>query len=118
MNIVLLFSQFFLSKILTVVNLDVFCYKSLKNQLNWISTISLYSYYMLITVLNNIRKSIVHILFSMVGFSNLLVKAYTDKTLIRLNIIYWECSGSVIECLTRDRRAAGSILTGVTALCP
>ena len=27
-------------------------------------------------------------------------------------------SGSVLECLTRDRRAAGSSLTGVTALCP
>ena len=27
-----------------------------------------------------------------------------------------ECSGSVVECLTRDRRAAGSSLTGVTAL--
>ena len=25
-------------------------------------------------------------------------------------------SGSVVECLTRDRRAAGSSLTGVTAL--
>ena len=25
---------------------------------------------------------------------------------------------SVAECLTRDRRAAGSSLTGVTALCP
>ena len=25
---------------------------------------------------------------------------------------------SVVECLTRDRRAAGSSLTGVTALCP
>ena len=29
-----------------------------------------------------------------------------------------ERSGSVVECLTRDRRAAGSSLTGVTALCP
>ena len=29
-----------------------------------------------------------------------------------------KCSGSVVECLTRDRRAAGSSLTGVTALCP
>ena len=29
-----------------------------------------------------------------------------------------EHSGSVVECLTRDRRAAGSSLTGVTALCP
>ena len=25
---------------------------------------------------------------------------------------------SVVECLTRDREAAGSSLTGVTALCP
>ena len=30
----------------------------------------------------------------------------------------WELSGSVVECFTRDQRAAGSILTGVTALCP
>ena len=27
-------------------------------------------------------------------------------------------SGSVVECLTRDRRAAGLSLTGVTTLCP
>ena len=32
--------------------------------------------------------------------------------------IYWEHSGSVIECLTQDRGAAGSSLTGVTVLCP
>ena len=30
--------------------------------------------------------------------------------------INWERSGSVVECLTRDRGAAGSSLTGVTAL--
>ena len=29
---------------------------------------------------------------------------------------FWERSGSVVECLTRDRRAAGSSLTGVTTL--
>ena len=29
-----------------------------------------------------------------------------------------ERSGSVVECLTRDRGAAGSSLTGVTALWP
>ena len=29
-----------------------------------------------------------------------------------------ECSGSVVECLTRDQRAAGSSLTCVTASCP
>ena len=28
-----------------------------------------------------------------------------------------ECSGSVVECLTRDRGAASWNLTGVTALC-
>ena len=31
---------------------------------------------------------------------------------------YRERSGSVVECLTRDRGAAGSSLTGVTSLCP
>ena len=35
-----------------------------------------------------------------------------------LNKLRRERSGSVVECLTRDRRAAGSSLTGVTALCP
>ena len=30
--------------------------------------------------------------------------------------IYRERSGSVVECLTRDREAAGSSLTDVTAL--
>ena len=29
-----------------------------------------------------------------------------------------EHSGSVVECLTRDQRAMGSSLTGITALCP
>ena len=32
--------------------------------------------------------------------------------------LYRERSGSVVECLTRDRGAAGSSLTGVTVLCP
>ena len=30
----------------------------------------------------------------------------------------WERSGSVVECLTRDRRVVGLGLSGVTALCP
>ena len=30
----------------------------------------------------------------------------------------WERSDSVVECLTRDRRAVGSSLTDITALCP
>ena len=32
--------------------------------------------------------------------------------------IIWERSRSVVQCLTRDRGAAGSSLTVVTALCP
>ena len=31
---------------------------------------------------------------------------------------FGERCGSVVECLTRDRRAVGSSFTGVTALCP
>ena len=35
-----------------------------------------------------------------------------------LTILWWERSGSVVECLTRDRGAAGSSLSGITPLCP
>ena len=38
------------------------------------------------------------------------------KPIIHLIVVCRERSGSVDECLTRDRRAAGSSLTGVTAL--
>ena len=34
------------------------------------------------------------------------------------NVIIRECSGSVVECLTGDRGAAGSSLTDVTASYP
>ena len=40
------------------------------------------------------------------------------ETFLNNSCSRWERSGSVVECLTRDRRAAGSSLTGVTALCP
>ena len=33
-----------------------------------------------------------------------------------VNAQFWERSGSMVECLTRDREAAGSSLTGITAL--
>ena len=33
-------------------------------------------------------------------------------------VFHVQCSGSVVECLTPDRRAAGSSLTGVPVLCP
>ena len=42
-----------------------------------------------------------------------LHKSKVDQSLLR--IYERERSGSVVECLTRDRRAAGSSLTGVTA---
>ena len=51
--------------------------------------------------------------------SDVIVLAYTKYQLLNLFYpmgIYRERSGSVVECLTRDRRAAGSSLTGVTAL--
>ena len=47
-------------------------------------------------------------------------KVAASKERVALNIQICAClrgrSGSVVECLTRDRRAAGSSLTGVTAL--
>ena len=44
---------------------------------------------------------------------------YTEVTRPgRIAQLVRERSGSVVECLTRDRRAAGSSLDGVTALCP
>ena len=33
-------------------------------------------------------------------------------------VYFSERSGSVVECLTRDRGAARSSLTGITVLCP
>ena len=44
--------------------------------------------------------------------------SFFDVTLICMPFtnVRWECSGSVVECLTRDRGAGGSSLTGVTAL--
>ena len=48
---------------------------------------------------------------------------YSEKLYTFQNIKYYikidrERNGSVIECLTLDRGAAGSSLTGVTVLCP
>ena len=42
----------------------------------------------------------------------------TDPSLDLVNIkaYIWERSGSVVECFTRDREAAGSSLTGVIAV--
>ena len=45
-----------------------------------------------------------------------ILKILTNNNLISHQNIRRECSGSVVECLTRDRGAAGSSLTEVTAL--
>ena len=57
------------------------------------------------------------------GFPSLIVKFtidYKQNEIICMEkhrlIKCRECSGSVVECLTRDRGAVGSNLTGVTAL--
>ena len=43
---------------------------------------------------------------------------FCEKVSFENKSAYKRLSGSVVECLTRGRRAAGSSLTGVTALCP
>ena len=50
-------------------------------------------------------------LFASILNSSVMLGNYLQQTT-------WERSGSVVECLTQDRRAVGSSLTGVTALCP
>ena len=40
----------------------------------------------------------------------------STQFILNVRLVIWERSGSVVECLTRDRRAAGSSLTGVTVL--
>ena len=40
----------------------------------------------------------------------------TRLVILSSHFHFRERSGSVVECLTRDRRVAGSSLTGVTAL--
>ena len=41
-----------------------------------------------------------------------------NHLIVYTNGFFREHSGSLVECLTRDRGAAGSSFTGVTALCP
>ena len=50
--------------------------------------------------------------------SNVQYSVLVENLLVSPNIqtYFRERSGSVVECLTRDREAAGSSLTGITAL--
>ena len=45
-----------------------------------------------------------------------VVSELKDGHVMQRHHIYRERSGSVVECLTQDRRAVGSSPTGVTAL--
>ena len=58
------------------------------------------------------HEILVHVLIALVS-SEASGVVHTQQSL-QLNDR--ERSGSVVECLTRDRRVAGSSLTGVTAL--
>ena len=40
------------------------------------------------------------------------------EILVLITCAQGECSGSVVECLTRYRGFAGLSLTGITVLCP
>ena len=46
------------------------------------------------------------------------MSAYVLLNLLKELVIKSERSGSVVECLTRDRGAQGSSLTGITMFCP
>ena len=51
-----------------------------------------------------------------VMFSCVFVTFYVVSLIVLIPDLSWERSGSVVECLTREGRVAGSSLTGVTAL--
>ena len=58
-----------------------------------------------------IYESLESILIEPLTLSN-----FSESVWCSIRLANRERSGSVVECLTRDRRAAGSSLTGVTAL--
>ena len=60
-------------------------------------------------------KHTYHETFLTQTFSDFVIALRNQLTLY---ILTWECSGSVVECLTLDRGTAGSSLTGITVLCP
>ena len=58
--------------------------------------------------------------YSLIIHSYLTQPFDTETKIVQKNkskCCYRERSGSVVECLTQNQRAAGSILTGITALC-
>ena len=85
------------------VRVCTFCYKDKKNLLRW-TAIEYFCIPYLISLHSRPSKMEVSI--------PSVYKGLTWQPAHR------ERSGSVVDYLTRDRRAAGSSLTGVTALCP
>ena len=71
------------------------------------------SSHILLNLLNELGKS-----DKMPGLPSILSLFHNKFNKFNNTRAQWECSGSVVECLTQDRGAAGSSLTGVTALCP
>ena len=57
-------------------------------------------------------------MFAVIYLISLIVifDIYRRAKKVHILIYMWERSGSVVECLTRDQRAVGSSLTGITAL--
>ena len=52
----------------------------------------------------------------MLSLSDKIRQMGVAETFNSTSILFWESSGSVVECLIPDRGAAGSSLTSVTAL--
>ena len=55
------------------------------------------------------------------SYANVLSALHTQPFWVLISCYHFEyrkCSGSVVECLTRDLGAAGLSLTGITVLCP
>ena len=48
----------------------------------------------------------------------ILIYGPAHRNLVLITHVLRKHSGSVVECLTRDRGAAGSSLTGITEFCP
>ena len=80
-----------------------------------IGAISLITLFILMD--NPIYIVILSMELSILYFKGLLIKISTKRCIsVSEACVFRECSGSVVECLTRDRGATGSTLTGVTAL--
>ena len=88
----------------------------------YLHSISSISTHCLICLSNMHPKTLINCLINLKPlFRALFLPMYTLSILLSYQLVVLtleirEHSSSVVECLTRDRRAAGSSLTGVTAL--